>query len=111
MRSRNPIIQLLKQCLPPADPISNSVSDDKFAWKTRQHLYFDCQYSSAVWSYFMVKVNLQPPQSFDAILSWLDRPSSNSHLVLIIRFIYQASKYAIWKERNTRIHSSISRPP
>ena len=33
MRSRNPIIQLLKQCLPPADPISNSVSDDKFAWK------------------------------------------------------------------------------
>nr|VDD56289.1 unnamed protein product [Brassica oleracea] len=59
----------------------------------------------------MVKVNLQPPQSFDAILSWLDRPSSNSHLVLIIRFIYQASKYAIWKERNTRIHSSISRPP
>ncbi|CAF2005200.1 unnamed protein product [Brassica oleracea] len=74
MRSRNPIIQLLKQCLPPADPISNSVSDDKFVWKTRQHLYFDCQYSSAVWSYFMVKVNLQPPQSFDAILSWLDRP-------------------------------------
>ncbi|KAL0682171.1 hypothetical protein Bca4012_049018 [Brassica carinata] len=59
----------------------------------------------------MTIVNLQPPQSFESTLSWLSRTSSNSHLVLIIRFIYQASKYAIWKERNSRIHNSTSRPP
>ncbi|XP_056862316.1 uncharacterized protein LOC130509998 [Raphanus sativus] len=189
LRTRNPLIQLLKQCLPEVEPIVVSESDDTFAWKvgdqtpvlkfptaatwnflhppgqsvtwhkqvwfsghipkhafltwvnvrhrlvtrdrmrswglqvpaacvlcssqdeTRQHLFFDCSYSLAVWSYFMMKLNLHPPQAFDALLSWLHRPSSNSHLVLIIRFIYQASKYAIWKERNARIHSSISRPP
>lgn len=189
MRTRHPLIQLLKQCLPSPDPILSSDSDDKFAWKvgdqapvykfptaatwaylyppgqevswhkqvwfaghipkhafftwvnvrnrlatrdrmrqwgldvpvdcvlcsafneSRQHLYFDCSFSSAVWSYFMVQNNLHPPRSFDDILNWLTRPSSNSHLVLIIRFIYQASKYSIWKERNSRIHSSISRPP
>ncbi|XP_018466214.1 uncharacterized protein LOC108837688 [Raphanus sativus] len=189
MRTRNPLIQLLKQCLPEANPIAFSESDDMFAWKvgelapvqkfptaatwkylhppgesvswhkqvwfsghipkhafltwvnvrhrlttrdrmrrwglqvpascvlcssqdeSHQHLFFDCSYSDAVWSHFMVKLNLQPPRSFDPLLSWLTRPSSNSHLVLIIRFIYQASKYAIWRERNSRIHSSISRPP
>lgn len=183
MRTRNPLIQLLKHCLPEANPIAMSDSDDKYAWKvadqtpvqkfptaatwkflhppgqpvswhkqvwfaghipkhafftwvnvrhrvathdrmrrwglqvptscvlcashdeSRQHIFFDCAFSSAVWSHFMQKINLQPPQAFESLLSWLGRPFSNSHLVLIIRFIYQASKYAIWKERNSRIHS------
>lgn len=189
MRTRNLLVQLLKHCLPAAEPIATSETDDNFSWKvgeqapvqkfptsatwqflyplgqqvswhkqvwfaghipkhafftwinvrhrlptrdrlrswglqipavcvlcsthdeTRQHLFFYCTFSTAVWSYFMTTVNLQPPQSFESTLSWLSRPSLNSHLVLIIRFIYQASKYAIWKERNSRIHNSTSRPP
>lgn len=189
MRTRNPLISLLKQCLPNAEPIALSESDDNFAWKvgdqtpvqkfptaatwtflfppgqqvswhkqvwfaghipkhafltwvnvrhrlatrdrmrrwglqvpascvlcfthneSREHLFFECSFSSVVWQHFTSAANLHPPPSFEATLSWLGRPSSNSHLVLIIRFIYQASKYAIWKERNSRLHAAISRPP
>ncbi|KAJ4906588.1 hypothetical protein Rs2_10246 [Raphanus sativus] len=33
LRTRNPLIQLLKQCLPEVEPIVVSESDDTFAWK------------------------------------------------------------------------------
>lgn len=62
-------------------------------------------------SIFLTKTNLQAPLFVDDTLRWLERPSTNSQLVVIIRFIYQASKYSIWKERNARIHSSMSCPP
>lgn len=79
--------------------------------ETRQHLFFECPFSTSIWDFFMNRANLHPPPAFDATLRWLDKPSPNRHVVLIIRLIYQASMYSIWKERNARIHSAIPRSP
>lgn len=43
--------------------------------ETKQHLFFDCQYSHQVWTYFVSRLQLASPQSFEAILSWLKAPS------------------------------------
>lgn len=188
-RSRNPLITLLKQCLPPAAPIYQAECDDRYGWKvgnrapvhkfptadtsshlfppgleipwlrqvwftdhipkhafftwvnvrhrlatrdrmrqwgldvpatcvicatsdeSREHLFFQCPFSSSVWHHFITRVNLHPRQSFDAILAWLARPSADHHIALICRLFYQVSMYYIWKERNARIHSTTTKTP
>lgn len=79
--------------------------------ESRENLFFQCSFSSSVWQHFINRVNLHPPQSFEAILECLARPSTDQHITLICRLFYQASMYSIWKERNARLHSSIARPP
>ncbi|WZZ66824.1 hypothetical protein YC2023_078194 [Brassica napus] len=76
-----------------------------------EHLFFQCSFSSSVGQHFINRVNLHPPQSFEAILEWLARPATDQHLTVICRLFYQASMYSIWKERNARLHSSIARHP
>ncbi|XP_056862324.1 uncharacterized protein LOC130510011 [Raphanus sativus] len=50
--------------------------------ETMQHLFFDCTYSSEVW---------------------------NEFVKLIVKLVYQAAVYTIWKERNARIHNNSFR--
>ncbi|KAG7584142.1 hypothetical protein ISN44_As08g036240 [Arabidopsis suecica] len=42
-------------------------------------------------------------------LIWLLSASRDKNLSLIIKLIFQASIYFIWKERNLRIHSGVAR--
>lgn len=44
--------------------------------ESREHLFFQCSFSSSVWHYFINRLNLLPPQTFDAILDWLASPSN-----------------------------------
>lgn len=78
--------------------------------ENRQHLFFDCRYSSQVWSFFMSRLQLSPPQGFEAQLKWLKAPSKDSNVTLITRLIFQAVVYPLWRERNIRIHSAVERP-
>lgn len=187
-RSRNPIITLLKQCLPSPAPILQSPNDDTYLWKvgnepltdrssttktwlalhpprpsvfwhsqiwfkgrvpkhafiswlvawnrlaTRdrmrgwginvpsecllcsaadecmQHLFFDCNFSAEIWNYFCSRLQMVPPVLFEDCLRWLKAPSTDPNNLLIIRLIFQAAIYSVWKERNSRLHTSISRP-
>lgn len=43
--------------------------------ETRQHLFFDCSFSSAVWSFFCIRFHLSPPTPFEDILWWLKDPT------------------------------------
>ncbi|XP_056862775.1 uncharacterized protein LOC130510467 [Raphanus sativus] len=186
-RSRNPIICLLRDSLPPVEPIALSEVDDLYLWKigtatpstsfntaatwssafpppplvnwhksvwfsgsipkhafitwlislnrlstrdrlgewgldvpsscllcsmfdeNRQHLFFDCDYSKEVWSFFSSKAHLTPPLSFEDCLRWMKDPTTDRNVNLILKLAFQASCYAIWKERNTRLHSAVSR--
>ncbi|CAN7059319.1 unnamed protein product, partial [Brassica oleracea var. botrytis] len=181
-RSRNPLISMLKQCLPSVGETFQAESDDRYGWKigdqatvykfnttntwsylfppgpevtwhkqiwftshipkhafftwvnvrhrlatrdrmrhwgldvpascvlcstheeSREHLFFNCMYSSTIWNHFLTLANLQAPNTFDAIVTWMARPSSDPHVTLI-----QTSMYAIWRERNARLHSSVQR--
>ncbi|XP_018462974.2 uncharacterized protein LOC108834110 [Raphanus sativus] len=73
--------------------------------ESRQHLFFNCSFSSRVWNYFMSKMNLAPPHDFEAVLRWLVNPAKDKNLTLVVRLVFQAVLYLIWKERNRRIHS------
>lgn len=78
--------------------------------ETRQHLFFDCPYSKEVWLWFTSRLRLAPPSEFDALLGWMVKPSSNSNIEVIIKLLFQASIYFIWKERNSRVHSDVTKP-
>lgn len=79
--------------------------------ETRQHLFFDCPFSHQVWSFFTAKLNLSPPHLFDDGLRWLKHPSRDNNVKLIVKLLYQACLYFIWKERNDRIHSNGQKRP
>ncbi|XP_056848964.1 uncharacterized protein LOC130499080 [Raphanus sativus] len=89
----------------PSECILCNVEDE-----TRQHLFFYCSYSTEVWLYFCSRLNVNPPSEFEEGLRWLRNPSTDEFLKLIIRLVYQAVVYGIWKERNARVHSQIFRP-
>ena len=77
----------------------------------RQHLFFDCVYSSEIWHYFCSRLHLTPPTLFEDCLRWLKDSTSDTNILLIVKFIFQAVIYMVWKERNSRLHTSLCRPP
>ncbi|KAL0650981.1 hypothetical protein Bca4012_093672 [Brassica carinata] len=48
---------------------------------------------------------------FEDGLRWLKNPSREKNVKLIVRLLHQACLYLIWKERNSRIHTDVARPP
>ncbi|WZY70486.1 uncharacterized protein LOC106376634 [Brassica napus] len=79
--------------------------------ESRQHLFFDCVYSYEIWMYFCSRIQVNPPTGFEDCLRWLKTSSTDPNILLIIKLVFQAVVYMIWKERNSRLHSSVSRPP
>ncbi|CAF2276876.1 unnamed protein product, partial [Brassica napus] len=63
-----------------------------------------------VWTFFTSRLHLSPPQGFEAILRWLNAPSRDPSITLIVRLIFQAVLYLVWKERNSRVHGGVEKP-
>jgi len=81
--------------------------------RRRDHLFFECSFSMAVWSSFASKFFVNPPSSLRDVASWIQsRPVIASQPrppnATITKLILQASISAIWKERNSRIFSVAS---
>ncbi|KAG7588723.1 Zinc finger CCHC-type superfamily [Arabidopsis suecica] len=72
--------------------------------ESRDHLFFQCRFSSEIWRFFTGAAAVRPPTQFMPCLVWLKNASSNANLSLIIKLLFQASVYFIWKERNLHIH-------
>lgn len=79
--------------------------------ETRDHIFFECEYSAEVWSYFTSRLHLNPPSQYLDCLIWLQSASRDKNISLIIKLIHQAVLYFIWSERNQRLHADLSRPP
>ncbi|KAF8081661.1 hypothetical protein N665_0872s0008 [Sinapis alba] len=79
--------------------------------ETRQHIYFDCPFSQAVWTHFTSKAAVVSPILFEDSICWLKNASRDKNLLLILNFLFQATVYILWKERNVRVHNQISRSP
>ncbi|XP_010463281.1 PREDICTED: uncharacterized protein LOC104743952 [Camelina sativa] len=78
--------------------------------ESRQHLFFDCSYSGELWQYFLDKAHLSSPSCFEDKLRWLKNPVRDRNIAQILRLAFQASVYLIWRERNSRLHSAVSKP-
>ncbi|CAH2071404.1 unnamed protein product, partial [Thlaspi arvense] len=79
--------------------------------ENRSHLFFGCSFSSVVLASFFTHRDLSPPSLLEDIVQWTQSSSRNSKLKMISKLLFQAVIYALWKERNARLHTSISRPP
>lgn len=77
--------------------------------ESRQHLFFDCLYSLEIWAFFCSRLSITPPVMFEEGLRWLKNPLSDEFVKLIVRLLYQATVYYVWKERNGRIHNHAFR--
>ncbi|KAL0873789.1 hypothetical protein Bca101_023494 [Brassica carinata] len=53
---------------------------------------------------------LNPPLDFEAIIRWLPSFSTNAKVKTICNLLVQAIVYVLWKERNSRLHSSSRKP-
>ncbi|XP_056866508.1 uncharacterized protein LOC130512479 [Raphanus sativus] len=80
--------------------------------ETHHHLFFECSYSSSIWSPYASQVWANPPQDIHAAAAWilLNHGSSSPQARCIIKLILQSSVYFIWKERNLRIFTGKSSP-
>uniref|UniRef100_A0A1J3HRV0 Reverse transcriptase zinc-binding domain-containing protein n=1 Tax=Noccaea caerulescens TaxID=107243 RepID=A0A1J3HRV0_NOCCA len=79
--------------------------------ENRQHLFFDCAFTAEIWRSYVAAANLSPPTLFEDLLRWIVKPSNDKNLNRIMRLLFQATIYLIWKERNTRLHDNTSRSP
>ncbi|CAF1918353.1 unnamed protein product [Brassica oleracea var. botrytis] len=101
-RSRSLVIHEIKRCLPDPNLILNSVEDDIYVWKPNGDL---------IWCYFTSRIHLRSPIDFEEVLRWMVLPSRNSNVATIMKLLFQASLYYIWRERNSRLHTDVARSP
>lgn len=79
--------------------------------ENRDHLFFRCSYSHEFWASFFGNSTLNPPADFEAIIARLPSSSGNAKVKTICHLLVQALVYVVWKERNTRLHTSANKPP
>lgn len=80
------------------------------ASESKSRIFFNCSYSAEVWNSFFTHQALSPPVLFNDIVRWVHHASRIQKLKTICKLIFQAVVYFLWKERNSRLHSSTSKP-
>ncbi|XP_022024249.1 uncharacterized protein LOC110924561 [Helianthus annuus] len=80
---------------------------------THNHLFFECEYSKAVWYSIRNKGDMgSVSEKWEDVVNWLvPRSASRSIASVISRILVAASAYFIWRERNARFFNNRLRPP
>lgn len=78
--------------------------------ESRNHLYFECPFSSAIWTYYAIRLQIiHTTNSWgDVAHSLLSLTGSKQKIYLSI-LSWQATVYEVWWERNERLHRGKSR--
>ena len=80
--------------------------------ESRDHLFFQCQYSSQVWTQIMGKLGLpSPPTEWEHTTEWIHRLPPPITLKTAVIQAWQGAIYLIWQERNRRFHDGQTFPP
>ncbi|XP_013713812.1 uncharacterized protein LOC106417576 [Brassica napus] len=73
--------------------------------ETRDHLFFACPYSYTVWDRLASRlVGRRINPDWHDMLRYTQAGTSNEMDMILIRLVFQAVVYHIWRERNTRRH-------
>ena len=80
------------------------------AAETANHLFFDCQFSTAVWNLLLVRVRMAYPSTLQQIVHWLLNVTVRPRVRAILKLVFQGAIYFIWRERNSRLHSGVNKP-
>lgn len=78
--------------------------------ESHAHMFFNCTFSSAVWSHFAGWMFSTPPVSPDSVITIIDRPyiASCPGAATVIKLLAQVIVYCLWNERNHRIFRQVS---
>lgn len=80
------------------------------AQESRLHLFFAYPFSSQIYRALFSHHSFTPPISLMDAISWVSRSSSSKRVQIISKIILHAILYEIWKEKNLRLHSSVTGP-
>ncbi|KAL9840234.1 putative RNA-directed DNA polymerase [Arabidopsis thaliana] len=81
------------------------------AEETRDHLFFSCQYTSYVWEALTQRLlSTNYSQDWNRLFTLLCTSNLPRDHLFLFRYVFQASIYHIWRERNARRHGEISSP-
>lgn len=75
--------------------------------ESRDHLFFLCNYTKALWIYLFAHFVLQPTPIFTTFLNWIKKPTTNRKLNAICKLVFHVLVYFIWRECNSRLHSAL----
>uniref|UniRef100_A0A0D3AYE2 Aldehyde dehydrogenase domain-containing protein n=1 Tax=Brassica oleracea var. oleracea TaxID=109376 RepID=A0A0D3AYE2_BRAOL len=64
-----------------------------------------------IWDSFFGQGGFNQPYGFAGVIRWMHHSTPPGKLRTICKLIAQAVFYAIWNERNKRLHTSVARPP
>lgn len=76
----------------------------------RDHIFFRCVYSQEIMSTFFNHPSFTPPSDFAAVINWLPSASTNAKVKTICHLLVQAIAYVLWRERNSRYYTSVTKP-
>ncbi|XP_024007284.1 uncharacterized protein LOC112083487 [Eutrema salsugineum] len=75
--------------------------------ETREHLFFSCNFSTTIWRSLAEGILLQDYNAdWNGIVHLISTPCHPRVKSFLIKYLFQAVLYAIWKERNDRRHGS-----
>ncbi|KAL0742997.1 hypothetical protein Bca4012_084510 [Brassica carinata] len=77
--------------------------------ETKDHLYFECDYSWELWSTFASRLGLIPHRNWNGSLDQMQNLTGNRFWKRILLLYWQATIYWTWMARNGRLHRSTSR--
>ncbi|WZZ03011.1 hypothetical protein YC2023_088932 [Brassica napus] len=73
--------------------------------KSRDHLFFSCTYATEVWSSLSCKLmGTRFTTTWSNILNCLVDKTWSISTMFLLRYVFQATVYSIWRERNWRRH-------
>lgn len=79
--------------------------------ETREHLFFECMYSTRIWEALMQGVLLDKyTVKWEELMRVMKDSSFGKMKLFIIKYAFQASVYMIWQERNRRRHGEDASP-
>lgn len=77
--------------------------------ESRDHLFFDCNFSFQLWSLSAARIPIAPHRSWaHTILQMSSLPPPQATRLLTL-LTWQSTLYWVWNERNTRLHTNTFR--
>ncbi|XP_056855112.1 uncharacterized protein LOC130504523 [Raphanus sativus] len=82
------------------------------ATESRNHLFFSCPFTEAIWSNLTRKLLGQRySHMWDQILDLISTNAFSGDTKFLLRYVFQVSVHTIWLERNGRRHGTVKRSP
>lgn len=73
--------------------------------ESRNHLYFECPFSTAIWTYYATSLGIpQPSSSWEDVAHSLMSLTGSKDRIYLSILSWQATIYEVWWERNERLH-------